>query len=355
MKITSLDATNLRILSRLHLEPGEGINFIVGPNGSGKTSVLEAIYLAGRGRSFRHSDAGPLIRQGGEHATVVVAMVDERTGRRSILGVQRGRTELLGRLDGQDVKKRSVLAETLPVLWVGSQPQGFFEMGPAVRRGFIDMGLFHVEPSYLKELSEFHRALRQRNAAIRSADAAAIRTWNRPFAVAAEKVDVHRAAFVETLMAGVERELDAWGIDLSLRYRYRSGWRPGAPLLEQLEQKAGADQQLGYTSVGPQRADLQLLVEGGVVEKTLSRGQLKLAVVAANLALHDIIAARSGRSPILLVDDLAAELDRSNRQRVIAAIEARGLQAFLTEIEEGALESVAPQTKMFHVEQSVQV
>jgi DNA replication and repair protein RecF len=351
VQISSLDVTNLRILRDLHIEPASGINFIVGANGSGKTSVLEAIYLAGRGRTFRHSDAGPMIRHGAEFATVFVELFDERSERRSVLGVQRARQELHCRLNGQDVRKRSILAEALPVLWVGSQPQAFLEMGPAVRRGFVDMGLFHVEPSYLQTLGEFQRTLRQRNAAIRDGDAAAVRVWNRPLAIAGELVDRQRAGFVHNLWGLVEQQLNEWEVDFRIHHRYRSGWRADASLLEHLEEKTTADRELGYTSVGPQRAELQLRVENASVEKTLSRGQQKILVLAANLALLDIIVVRSHRKPVLLIDDLAAELDTNNRRRVVQGIERRRVQAFLTEIEEGMLTPSSADVEMFHVEQ----
>ena len=350
MHITSLGITNLRILRDLKIEPCPGINFIVGENGSGKTSILEAIYLAGRGRTFRHSDAGPMIRQGTDNVTVVVETLDPGNGRRSILGIRREKRSMTCRLDGKDVKKRSVLVEALPVQWIGSQPQLFLGMGPEVRRRFLDMGMFHVEHTYLDVLSEFQRNLRQRNAAIRQGKVELVGIWNRPFSLAAGNLHTYREKFVEQLMNRAIEIHGDWNQGYSLGYRYKAGWNQDTPLLQQLDEKLEMDLRMGFTSRGPQRAELELTADSYTAEKKLSRGQQKLLVVAINLALMDLLS-RDGRyPPILLIDDLAAELDQRNRQRILQELEHRNGQVFLTKIEETSLAAANKESKMFHVD-----
>ena len=350
MYITSLRISDLRILENLRIEPCPGINFIVGDNGVGKTSVLEAIYLAGRGRTFRHVDAGPMIREGAECVTVVVEIASNDKGGRSILGIRRCKKDLSCRLDGQDVNKRSVLAEALPVQWIGSQPQLFLGLGPDVRRRFVDMGVFHVEHAYLEVLGEFQRNLRQRNAAIRQGRASDVQIWNRPLAQAAETVHAHRAGFVEELMARAIAIMAAWDPGYSLAYRFKPGWNPDTTLFEQLEEKIDADLRLGYTSRAPQRAELELIADGGLAEKKLSRGQQKLLVLSINLAFTDLLIRHRRNAPIVLIDDLAAELDPGNRERIMIELAKRGGQVFLTKIQAGALKAATSGTKTFHVE-----
>ncbi len=350
MYITSLGISNLRILENLRIEPCPGINFVVGDNGAGKTSVLEAIYLAGRGRTFRHTDAGPMIREGADSVTVVLETADSGSDRRSILGIRRGKKDVSCRLNGEDVHKRSVLAEALPVQWIGSQPQLFLGMGPDVRRRFIDMGVFHVEHSYLEILGEFQRNLRQRNAAIRQGDADSVRIWNRPFALSAEIMNRHRSRFVEDLMVRTMEIHATLQPGYTLSYRFKTGWNPDTTLIQQLDDKVESDLRLGYTARGPQRAELDLMADGGLAEKKLSRGQQKLLVLAINLALMDILAKNRRTAPIVLVDDLAAELDPGNRERIMTEFEERGGQVFLTKIEESALRAIDTGAKTFHVE-----
>jgi len=350
VRIRSLEVNDLRILESLKIEPSPGLNFIVGDNGAGKTSVLEAIYLAGRGRTFRHSDAGPMIRAGAEYVTVILETEDVATERRSILGIRRGKKDLTCRLNGQDIHKRSRLAEALPVQWIGSQPQLFLALGPDVRRRFIDMGLFHVEQSFLRVLTEFQRNLRQRNAAIRLGSLDSVQIWNSPLSKVGESLNDHRTRFVESLMARTQEIHSNWNQDYSLSYRFKSGWNQHTSLFEQLEDKIQVDLRLGYTSRGPQRAELELFADGGLAEKKLSRGQQKLLVVCINLAFMDLLTKGRRTTPIVMVDDLAAELDPVNRARVINELESREGQVFLTKIENDALKAVKPGAQTFHVE-----
>ena len=358
MSIVSLQIENLRVLRQVAIAPSAGINFITGVNGAGKTSILEAIYLAGRGRTFRHPDAGPLIRHGEDNATVVVRLGDVGSSGSTVLGVRRGRKELVCRINGQEVQRRSTLAETLPVQWIGSQPQLLISMGPEIRRRFIDMGVFHVEQGFLETMAGFQRVLRQRNAALRVGNRREVTLWDKPLSEVGTQLAEQRARFVRSLMPVVGSVLKEWNLDLPVTHRYRQGWKEGVPLLEELVRRLDADRQLGYTHAGPQRADLVLAVDGHPVEKTLSRGQQKMLVLAMNLAMADLVTQSDSvavdgekRLPVMLIDDLAAELDRDNRNLVLRSIERKGNQAYITTIDPRLCEDAPVDSpKVFHVE-----
>jgi DNA replication and repair protein RecF len=350
LKIVRLEISNLRVLRELVLEPGPAMNFIVGANGAGKTSILEGIYLAGRGRSFRHAESGPLIRNDAGSSTVIVHIDRGNGARASILGLRREKSAIVCRMDGKDLNKRSDLAEALPVQWVGSQPQVFLEQGPDVRRRFLDMGLFHVEHSYLHIVSELQRVLRQRNAALRSGDAEMASIWDKPLELVSDQVNEARSRFVESLMPNVISLLSDWSQDFDFSYRYRSGWHTDKPLSELLKRKIGIDLKMGFTGIGPHRAELALFSDGLPVEKKLSRGQQKMLLLALNIALLDLSRSRTTWSPILLVDDLAAELDETNRSRVLRSLVERETQAFLTKIDDSALRVDSVDNRTFHVE-----
>ena len=356
MYIRVLEITDLRVIERIRIEPAAGLNFIVGENGSGKTSLLEGIYLASRGRTFRHAEAGPMIRFGAEQTTVVAHLAPDRVDGSAdesgaILGVRRGKQSLLCRLNGSDVRKRSELAEALPVQWIGSQPQLLISMGPEVRRRFVDMGLFHVEPPYLRAYAEFQRTLQQRNAAIRQGSREQVSFWSTPFAAASEALNEYRESFSERLVRRTLELLGEWHTDFTIDYRFRRGWSSTVHLEEELRRKVDLDLKMGFTTIGPQRAELEISVEGGVAEKRLSRGQQKVLVFALNLAMQDLIKSRKGTAPILLVDDLNAELDQLNREKLLAAIVARGGQTFIAAIELPIdVGRLPPGTRLFHVE-----
>lgn len=352
MKIDALEISDLRIIERLMLEPAAGLNMIQGGNGAGKTSILEAIYLAGRGRSFRHTSSGPMIRRGADATTVVLRLSDKMRHRAHRLGIRRGRKAFECRLDGDDVTKRSTLAETMPVQWLGSQPQQFLDRGPDVRRRFFDMGMFHVEQDYLSLYAEFSRTLKQRNAALKTGSPDTVLAWNKQFANAGEALHRRREDFVDSLLKAAAHQVTKWELDFDIEYRYRRGWSQDDSLDEELVRKLDLDLRMGFTSVGPHRAEVELLTadNAALAERTLSRGQQKMLVIALNLAVLDLIG-ESGRSlPVVLVDDLGAELDDGNRRKVLDAFDKRSVQVFITAIsEKGPLSERAQ--KVFHVEQ----
>lgn len=351
MRICRLDIRDLRILDRLTINPSAGLNFIVGGNGAGKTSVLEAIYLAGRGRSFRHATAGPMIRRQAEETVVTVDLHDEVTGIDHHLGVRRGRSVLECRLDGEGVKKRSTLVDALPVQWLGSQPQVFLDRGPDVRRRFVDMGLFHVEPGFAGIYTEFNRIQRQRNAALKAGNVGAVMAWDASFCAIGERLTEQRRNLTASLVEGVQSILSEWDSDLPITINYRAGWRRDETLSNALARKLELDLTRGFTSVGPQRAEIELLSEGAAAENSLSRGQQKMLVIGLQLALIDILI-RVGRSrPIVLIDDLAAELDEGNQRRVLTTCQKRQVQSFVTAITEPLLMGSATEVDVFHVEQ----
>lgn len=352
MKISALTIENLRIFRRLSLRPDDGINIVSGANGSGKTSILEAIYLAGRGRTFRHSDARPLVRVGAAQAVVVVKLRGSDPESESTLGISRGAKEFRCRLNGIDLTRRSELAATLPVQWIGSQPQILLDLGPDVRRRFLDMAMFHVEPRYLQTLADFQRSLRQRNGALRLVgDRSAVRVWDRPLSEAGEQIDRDRRSVLDAIFQRLRNILDEWQLDFSVTYRYRSGWSKDRGLREELDAQLDDDMQRGFTRSGPHRAELEILSASGLAQKVLSRGQQKMLVIALHLATFDLIVKEAlQRRPVLLLDDLAAELDLANRGKVLGALEARSGQCFITRLSDDRLPTPSGGA-VFHVEQ----
>ncbi|MCB1774036.1 MAG: DNA replication and repair protein RecF [Gammaproteobacteria bacterium] len=351
--IASLALKDIRVMADAEIEPIKGLNFICGPNGAGKTSVLESIYLAGRGRSFRHPDAGPLVRRDAHSARVVLKLWDENGDRVRVLGVERARSEMRCRFDGREVAKRSQLAEALPIQFISSQPQLLLGMGPDVRRRFLDLALFHVEHRFLAVYSRVQKSLRQRNAALKQGQAEQVSAWDQSFVEAGNDLTTMRKQVSADVFDRAQRILLGWGLDLGVAYRYRQGWRKEMTLAEALSTRLSEDMERGFTGVGPQRADIEFLSDNGLAEKRLSRGQQKMFVIALNLAISDMVADLSNGvcRPVFLIDDLAAELDGQNLAKVLAALGERDVQVFVALIDPPAPGTVEIlPAKVFHVE-----
>jgi DNA replication and repair protein RecF len=226
-------------------------------------------------------------------------------------------------------------------------------MGPEVRRRFLDLALFHVEHRYLAVFSQLQKALRQRNAALKQGVAEQVRVWDAALVDAGIELTSMRQRIMRDLFERVTILLADWDLEMNLGYRYRQGWRKQLSLSEALQSRLMEDMEKGFTGVGPQRADVEFLSENALAEKRLSRGQQKMLVIALTLAVSDQIGLTSGgiKKPLLLVDDLGAELDHRNVQNVLKALSDRGLQAFVAMIDEpSAVQLAENPSKVFHVE-----
>lgn len=348
MHITSLHITDFRILAEATLDPSPGVNLIWGDNGAGKTSVLEALFLAGRGRSFRHREAGPFIRSGAKSARVVLRTEDDE-GRAHTLGVERAPKEQRVRLDGEDLQRRSDQVRALPLQLLTPNSHALIEGPPELRRRYLDLGLFHVEHGYHRDYADYQRALRQRNAALRAQPGGA-HTWDHTLAGIANRLHAAREGYVARLSVAAMQSVDRLAPGLSVSVALRPGWDTGGDLAAQLAQRLEMDRRQGFTGIGPHRADIVIRAEHADAAKRLSRGQQKLVVLALLCGQVAVQRSLGVESPVLLLDDLAAELDATHRQRVMDELALLGVQSFITAVDVDSL-PIGGDAGVFHVEQ----
>ena len=167
MQLNRLKIEHFRILRSVDIRPARRLNLVFGHNGSGKTSLLEAVYLLGQGRSFRSRLARDLITRK-EHALRVVADLMDTEGREKTLGVEKSVSSHRYRYAGEEIRAASKLARIVPTLLVTPDSHRLLTDGGRLRRRLLDWALFHVEPSYNAILQKYRLALRQRNAQLRN-------------------------------------------------------------------------------------------------------------------------------------------------------------------------------------------
>ncbi|MBK8182415.1 MAG: DNA replication/repair protein RecF [Candidatus Competibacteraceae bacterium] len=344
MRVASLDIVRFRNLRRIELRCAAGLNLLIGPNASGKTSLLEALYFLGRGRSFRTRQPRELI-QSEASAFRIVAMMAGSDGRRVPVGVERGPRELDVRVGGVATRSLAELARQVPVLLLNPDSHRLLEDGPQQRRRFMDWGLFHAEASFLDAWRRYGAALRHRNAALRAgATDRTIAAWDGELSAAAGTLDRLRQSFCKALQSVLGPLAGATLGEVAVQVDYRRGW-PLEPFEREFSAwlRAGCaqDRQQGHTRLGPHRADFSLRVAGRPPAESLSRGQQKLLVVALVLAQAELYRLHTGDACILLIDDLPSELDPANRIRVMQALAALDSQLFVTAIELGLLDTAA--------------
>ncbi len=348
MALTSIDISNLRNITKATLHCHPSLNVVVGGNGSGKTSLLEAIYLLGRGRSFRTSFNKTVIQSGREKIIVVGKTVDQQA---QTIGIQIAEEGLSAKTNGHYLTKSSQLALILPLLMISPDADKLIQGTPKQRRRFIDWGLFHVEQSYLSHWKRYNRVLTQRNALLKRGAHSEVTSWDGQLVEYGTELTLYRqkycSALRELFLYYIERLTNNLTVDLS----YRPGWASDETFEQALGSAIERDSRTGFTQKGPHRADLYITSEGKKAVNFLSGGQMKLAACALILAQARLLNQKLDRKGILLVDDLPAELDAEHRTNFLTLLSELGSQLFITTTERALLplESFADYS-LFHVE-----
>ena len=352
MYLTQLDIRQVRNLVDIKLNPCKRCNYIYGANASGKTSVLEAIYLLSIARSFRTTHIKHVISYDSPSLQVFARI--EKNNESTALGLERSVKKTRIRINGSDIKQVSELSSLLPVQIINPDVHKLLEQGPKYRRQFIDWGVFHVEHNFLQAWQLYYRVLKQRNAALRRKhDKKAIILWDNQLIEHAKTITLYREVYLSGLLPIFNRYVDKL-LNLEVVFNYQRGWNTEFSFTETLEKAFEKDIYKGFTSLGPHRADLEISHNGVLVQNCFSRGQQKLLVCAMRLAQITHLKEKTDQQSVLLVDDLAAELDISHRQNLIDLLVDTQAQLFVTATEHDSF--VLPpeiESKMFHVEHGV--
>lgn len=324
-------------------------NVILGPNGAGKTSLLESVFLLGRGRSFRTRQTRRLVQSGRQSFSVFgETRHGERLEHRIGVGFQEGVLQI--RIDDAPARGMAQLADALVVHVIDPSAHELIEGGPSIRRRFLDAGVFHVEHGYLEVWRNYRRVLGQRNAALKSgACGAALKVWSEPLIEAAGAIDDARSQYIARLAERV-KDIGLRLLNAEISLQYRSGWRQGIEFAVALAESEARDRETGFTQLGPHRADVGIRMHGALVREQASRGQQKLVASACVLAEVAELESRSERTRnVLLIDDPAAELDAEALERLLAELEDIPVQQLITAIGSAAIPH--SNARVFHVEQ----
>jgi DNA replication and repair protein RecF len=335
LRLVSLTLRNYRNYARLQLELGPHLNVFLGQNAQGKTNLLESVAILALSSSPRARREGDLIGPLASDA-LVEAVVEAGGGSVEVsLRVSREaeRTTKTIRVDG--VPRRAVdLPGEVQATLFWPEDLSLVKGGPEHRRRFLNEMLVQVVKGYGRTLARYRRVLDQRNhllkrimAGFEGRDSLAV--WDAELAsLGAALVAARRDAIAELApLAAANHAAIAAGEALALAYA-------GAPedLAAGLRNALEDDLRRGTTSVGPHRDDLEIAIQGADARGFASQGQQRTAVVSLKLAESDLIEARSGERPILLLDDVLSELDPSRREALLARVGEAG-QVIVTSVE----------------------
>lgn len=355
MHVTRLDIRHLRRFDDVTLAPAPGLNLLVGDNGAGKTSVIEALHLMAYGRSFRGRVREGLVQAGADALEIFVELDESgSTPRHRRAGLRHSGSDWTGRLDGQPVAQIGELCAALAVVTFEPGSHELVHGSSEVRRRFLDWGLFHVEPGFMRPWRRYARALKQRNSLLKQrVRDAQLDAWDAELAETGEELTEQRQRYLQSLAPGLAAISDELAPSLgSASLTYLPGWRrEDLSLADALLLARERDLLAGHTSVGPHRADWRPSFTEIPGRDALSRGQAKLAALAALLAQADFHADVTGDAPVFALDDLASELDRQHQRRVLRRLADRGNQVFVSGTDiPTAVEDLGLSPRVFHVE-----
>ena len=354
MILSRLLIRHFRNIEQADLPLADGFNFLVGPNGSGKTSILEAIYTLGHGRAFRSAQANRVI-QHDENAFILhgrLSGLDEESRGYSI-GLSKDREgNSTVRIDGSDGHKIAELAKLLPMQLI--TPEGFTLLngGPKYRRAFIDWGCFHNEPRFFAAWSDLKRVLKQRNAALRQASSyRQLLPWDKELILLTDQISQWRAEYTEDIAKDIEETCQLFLPEFTLKVSFQRVWDKETDYAQLLERQFERDKVLSYTSLGAHKADLRIRANGTPVEDMLSRGQLKLLMCALRLAQGEYFTRKNGQRCLYLLDDFASELDANRRQLLAERLKSTQAQVFVSAITSGQVKDMLDvNSRLFSVE-----
>lgn len=339
MKIYSLRLIGFRNKKDETLIPDEKMTIFTGPNGCGKTNILEAMYFASVGKSFRTSVMNDLISFEKSEGTIFIDF--------SLRGIRHRLKVRLDRKEGaqffvNDTKiRRKDLVGTFRTVLFTADELRLIKGAPQDRRRFLDLEISQVSPRYYEEMIRYQRAVQQRNAALREAQirgkTADIDIWDMQIAGGAAYLVKKRTETVTGMNKLLEKTgeiLSSGNEKFSIQYMCVKSDNQTVPdmswYLEKLAMYREEDRKFCQTSVGPHRDDLRFLSNGHDMAHFSSQGQQRTAVLAMKLAEVKYIRQETGEYPILLLDDIGSELDEERKKALFSYLEKTDIQTFVT-------------------------
>jgi DNA replication and repair protein RecF len=337
VRLRRLRLRNHRNYAQLDLVPGEGVNVFIGPNGQGKTNLLEAVAmlaLSSSPRARRESElVGPVAPASRIDAVVANGQITREIS--IALDVEGERTHRTIEVDGK--RRRAVdLPGNFRVTLFWPDDLGLVKAGPELRRRFLNQMLVQVEPGYARALAGLRRILEQRNSLLKRMAAGdggedVLPAWDEELIkVSGEIVDA-RAKAVRELEPEAARCHGQIAAGERLEIAYEG---PPENFAAAVHNSLAEDLRRGSTSIGPHRDDLRILLDGEDARAFGSQGQQRTAVVSLKLAEAALIERRTGERPVLLLDDVLSELDGDRRAALLGEVAAGG-QVIVTSVEAG--------------------
>ncbi|MHB1543003.1 MAG: DNA replication/repair protein RecF [Gammaproteobacteria bacterium] len=344
MPVDGLRFERLRCFEWGEVDFGGAPTLLSGMNGSGKTTILEAIYLLSRGRSFRTGHPTQLIRRGCQ-AFGIEATIPVSSGSRSVRLTYDEKFNLS--IDRQTATIREV-TEILPLTLMDAEIAEIVLGGPEQRRKLLDWLMFHVEQESWRHWKQYRRALRQWQWALRTGMDGTI--WVERMMEGIPRIESARKRLIEACLPFWQEAFESLFPGISWSLEYRSGIPSGVNLVEALRDwhPQRAERPL---APGPHRAEIEIELNGVPARQILSRGQAKLLSIGLMWGGAHFLAKKLAPRPLLLIDDFSSELDNVAQARLLNLLAHEPVQVIVTTVHPPRREETPRPYRLFHVEQ----
>ena len=332
MKASNLELYNFRNYEYENISFSDGVNIIHGENGMGKTNILEAVYYFSYGRSFR-SGGKEVIKDGEKEARISLSFENSQRKLESDIKFLSGKRKEIY-INEIELKKTSQLLGNFICVLFTPDEMGIIKGMPEVRRKFCDSSIMPLRPNYIKELIKYRNILVQKIALLKSRQYETLDIWNEKLAETGSRIMKLRESYIERInqkAREIQNEISGGKEELNLIYN------PSVKLkenyLEKLTEYKEKEKENLFCMVGVHRDDIDIFINGKSAKNYASQGQIRTAVLSLKLAETEIIKEETGEYPVMLLDDILSELDKSRREFLISKIKGKQIIITCTDIE----------------------
>ena len=327
MGLHELTLRDFRLFRELQFKPDpDAVTVLLSPNGTGKTSVLEAVYALATASSFRTSAASDMVRAGTDLAEVHGVIFQRQRRVQVDLTLTRGARNTTKRMlvNGQRPQSRAEISDALPLTIFTPEGVDIVRQGPEHRRTFLTNLLTDVDPTTADVIERFTRILSQRNALLRrlhgdypsALQRSELDVWTTDLAHVSDDLVRVRRRLLDDLMSPVARAYESLAHNQQVvALEYEQSWT--GSLYDALQRSLDDDRFRGHTTLGPQRDDVAITLDGRDARRQSSQGEQRSLALALRLAGHELVQQARGVDPLLLLDDVFSELDPLRSDRLL--------------------------------------
>lgn len=340
MLLKKIKIYKFRNIERSALELGSRFNLFCGRNGQGKTNYLESIFFLGTLKSFRNAKQKEMLNWNEHISLLDCSLIDNSLGHELSVSFEKSSRSL--KIDGKSAQRTVDYCRMLSVVAFAPEEIAMINGSPEQRRRYLDRAIFSSDPGYLKIYHDYHRVLKQRNQLLKLRNYGGIEAWTDQLTTTGARLVLERSAYIEKIATDFSwfyKNISGSDEEVSLCYRNTSFFTGYSQedlreeLLKGISLTSRLERERGTTLVGPHRDDLDFYMNNRPIREHGSQGQQKSFVLALKMAEIDYLSRIAERVPILLLDDMTAEFDRSRIDHLIDFLVNRDMQVFITTTE----------------------